>query len=108
MRQAKQELLTDFVQDYSEWKSRWNGYAGYDRWLAGGLNNAKLAAVNTYHALIPAFRALFVNCRSDFASFYHRAERLSRLPAEERSLQLEKLLSQDRSRRRPIENPAPR
>ncbi len=97
MRQAKQELLADFLQDYSEWKNRWNGYDGYDRWLAGGLNNAKLASVNTYHALVPAFRALFANCRSDFALFYRQAERLGRLPAEERSRQLEVLLNEDRA-----------
>ncbi len=109
MRQHKRQLLADFVQDYSEWKNRWNGYSGYDRWLAGGLNNAKLASVNTYHALVPAFRALFANCRSDFPLFYRQAERLSRMPAEERSRQLEMLLNEDRARQgfpMQTENPA--
>jgi predicted aminopeptidase len=103
MRKAKQELLADFVKNYSQWKVGWNGYAGHDRWLAGGLNNAKLASVNTYHALVPAFRALFANCRSDFTLFYRQAERLSRLPAEERSRQLEVLSSQDRALPLPTE-----
>jgi predicted aminopeptidase len=107
MRKAKQELLADFVHDYSEWKIRWNGYAGYDRWLTGGLNNAKLASVNTYHSLVPAFRALFANCRSDFALFFCEVERLSRLPAEERSLQLKMLSNQNGALHLPTELPAP-
>jgi predicted aminopeptidase len=93
MRQAKQQLLADFAVDYAEWKEHWHGYTGYDRWVAEGLNNAKLTSVHSYHALIPAFRALFADSHGDFAVFYHRAEHLSRLPAEERTRQMEKLLA---------------
>jgi predicted aminopeptidase len=90
-RRAKQRLLDDFSADYRDWKTRWDDYAGYDRWLEIGLNNAKLASVSTYQRLVPAFRALFALYRSDFATFYRQAEYLGSLPPAERGLELEKL-----------------
>lgn len=90
-RQQKRQLFDEFAQDYQSWKSRWNGYSGYDRWLEEGLNNAKLSSVSTYQHLVPSFRALFEQNQSDFAAFYRDAERLARLSPRDRTRELEKL-----------------
>ena len=37
--------------------TEWGGYAGYDGWFAAGVNNAALASVAAYAALVPDFGA---------------------------------------------------
>ncbi len=75
---------------YAAWKRRWDGYGGYDRWMAQALNNAHLALVAVYNQWIPAFAALHRDS-GDWEVFHRRAAALGELPPEERRARLEHL-----------------
>ena len=91
-RVEKQRIFAELRDRYQQLKQQWNGYAGYDRWFAQDLNNAKLAGVSTYHRLAPAFMALFTQEGEDFAAFYRAAEQIGQLPSAEREARLQALL----------------
>ena len=84
----KQAIFTALREDYQQLKQRWGGYAGYDRWFAQDLNNAKLAGNSTYHRWVPAFVALYRQQDQDFPAFYRAVEALGRLSAPERLARL--------------------
>ena len=88
----KQRILAELRDRYQALKQSWGGYAGYDRWFAQDLNNAKLAGVSTYYRLAPAFLALFTQEGGNFAAFYRAAERIGQLPPREREARLQALL----------------
>jgi len=70
-------------------RSRWSGFAGYDRYFAGDeLNNALLAAFAAYSQHVPAFEGLLAAEGGDLARFYARVRELAALdkPARERAL----------------------
>ncbi len=92
-RAGKHDILAELQARYQDLKQEWNGYAGYDRWFARDLNNAKLAGVSTYYRWVPAFVALFEQEGQDFAAFHRAAETLGRLPPAEREARLEMLLT---------------
>lgn len=92
-RAGKHEILAGLRARYQELKQEWGDYAGYDRWFARDLNNAKLAGVSTYYHWVPAFVALFDQEGRDFAAFYQAVEALGRLPPAEREARLEMLLT---------------
>ncbi|MEZ5305251.1 MAG: aminopeptidase [Verrucomicrobiales bacterium] len=52
--------------------------------LADDLNNALLGSLATYYDLVPAFENLLAQCGGDLDAFYAEAERLGKLPADER------------------------
>jgi predicted aminopeptidase len=52
------------------------------------VDNARLAAVGSYHRWVPAFEALLVSKGGDLEAFYAEVERLSALPTEAREAQL--------------------
>lgn len=90
-RAGKQRILEELRERYQALKQDWGGHAGYDRWFAQNLNNAKLAGVSTYHRQVPAFLALFEREGQDFARFYQAAEAIGRLPPVERQARLREL-----------------
>jgi predicted aminopeptidase len=91
-RAAKERLLADLQRDYAAMKqARWGGYAGYDRFFAAGVNNANLASVAAYTALVPAFQALLAQEGGDLPRFYAATKRLAQLPRGERLAALERL-----------------
>ena len=90
-RADKQRILATLRERYQALKQHWGGYAGYDRWFAQDLNNAKLAGVSTYHRQVPAFLALFEQEGRDFAAFHRAAEAIGRLPPAEREARLREL-----------------
>ncbi|MGH8274098.1 MAG: aminopeptidase [Gammaproteobacteria bacterium] len=59
-------------------------------WLAT-LNNASLAQMVTYDRWVPAFKHLLRCENGDLAAFYKAAARIGALPAEKRTVRLEKL-----------------
>lgn len=61
----------------------WGGDGGYDAWFANA-NNASLGVLSAYHALVPAFEALFEAQGRDFPRFYAEVRRLAALPPAER------------------------
>lgn len=89
----KQQLLATLQNRYEDLKAHWDGYSGYDRWFAEGLDNAKLASVSTYTHWIPAFQTIFANVGEDFAAFYEAAAQIGRRPPTERTAYLEQLLA---------------
>lgn len=51
---------------------------GAPGWLQGGLNNARLAALQLYEGRVPELRDLLAQCGGDLACFYARARKLAR------------------------------
>jgi predicted aminopeptidase len=90
-RAGKQHIFKELRERYQALKQRWGGYAGYDRWFAHDLNNAKLSGVSTYHRQVPAFLALFERGGRDFAAFHRAVEAIGRLPPAERAMWLRQL-----------------
>ena len=84
MRMRKAETFAQMRRDYGELKARWNGYSGYDRYFAE-VNNAQIASVAIYNALVPQFERLLAESGGDLAAFYARVEKLAALPREERA-----------------------
>ena len=82
---AKAALFADLRRDYEQIKSaEWNGYAGYDRWMAEA-NNASFALQASYTGGVPAFEALWQREGGDWPRFYAAVKKLAALPKKERS-----------------------
>ncbi len=87
MRAEKQALQAQLRQDYARWRET-TSYTGYDRWFEGPLNNAQLATVASYNALVPFFEGLLEQQQGDLPAFYAAVEALASLPAQERDSRL--------------------
>ncbi len=87
-RAGKAKRFAEMDADYRALKASWGGFAGYDRWFDGGVNNAKLASVATYEELVPAFRALLARENGDLPRFYAAVKGLAKLDKPERHAQL--------------------
>jgi len=92
-REGKRKRLAEMDADYRALKASWGGFAGYDRWFDGGVNNAKLASVATYEELVPAFRALLARENGDLPRFYAAVKALAKLDKPERDAHLAALAS---------------
>ncbi len=83
-RVQKAALMAALRADYDTIKAtRWNGFAGYDAWMAGA-NNASLGVQAAYNELVPDFERLFRRLDGDFDRFYAEVRRLAALPRAER------------------------
>ncbi len=91
MRARKDAIRQELRDEYAVLREQW-GYAGYDRWFAGPLNNAQLSTVASYNALVPAFAALLKEVGGDLERFYARVMALAELPEEQRQEVLESFL----------------
>lgn len=91
MRARKAEVFARLRQDYAALKQGWSGYAGYDDWMAGELNNARLLPFGLYHHWVPAFAALFAQEQHNWAAFYVQVDALADLDAPARQRRLEEL-----------------
>lgn len=87
MREGKQALQEQLRLDYQRWRAT-TSYTGYDRWFEGPLNNAQLATVASYNALVPFFADLLAQKRGDLPAFYAEVAALAELPAQERAQRL--------------------
>ena len=88
-RAEKTRVFDNLRSDYATLKASWGGDSAFDAWLIDGkLNNARMGAVGVYHQHVPAFQMLLAKLGGDFEAFYREAEKLARLPAEERSKRL--------------------
>jgi len=92
-RSGKAALFAALNADYAKLKQSWGGFAGYDRLLAGGANNALLASIAVYSEKLPAFRVLLARERGDLGAFYREVKRLAGLPKAERDGVLESVAS---------------
>ena len=88
-RQRKAELRATLAAEFTALKAtRWQGFAGYDAWLANA-NNASFAVQAAYDELVPAFERLHEAQGSDLMRFYAAVQRLSALPKAERGATLD-------------------
>ena len=83
-RVAKEAFLQAMQDDYQTLSNEFEGRDGFAKWFAGGLNNAKLVSVSTYHARTPAFRRLLEHHDGDFDTFFRHVERIGDLPTQQR------------------------
>ena len=90
-RAGKKALFEEMRRDYEALKAQWGGFAGYDRFLAQGPNNALLASVAAYTEWVPAFRALIEQHRGDMNAFYGEARKLAKLDKRQRNAVLSAL-----------------
>lgn len=92
-REAKAQALASFKAQYAHLKQRWHGYKGYDKWLQGEINNAKLGSIALYEDWKPAFQQLFKEANGDFTAFYASVSRLGAMEKEMRDTRLQALLA---------------
>ncbi len=88
----REQIFTDMRSAYSDLKSQWLGYPGYDRWFGQDLNNAKLALAATYNELVPSFSALIKLKQGDLNAFHDAINQLAELTPEKRRTQLNEWL----------------
>ena len=91
-RTGKRRLFAELRADYERLKASWGGFAGYDRYFAGELTNAHLAAIGAYNVLVPAFDALLDRASGDLPRFYDEVRRHAKLPKEQREAALRLLV----------------
>ncbi|WP_269532085.1 aminopeptidase [Chitinimonas sp. BJYL2] len=96
-RQGKQRIQSEVAVDYAALKQSSGSVLGYDSWFRPAPNNAHFASISTYHALVPALRALFRSHGSDFPAFHAAVKLLAQQPAPERQASLAMLVSQPAS-----------
>ena len=85
MRAEKQVVFSKLRQRYQLLRDEtWQGYSGFDRWFERPVNNARLAAVATYHDRKPSFLALLQQADGDLSRFYEAVAALAKRPRAER------------------------
>ena len=83
----KSIAMQDFRENYARLRASWDGYAGYDPWVARA-NNASFGAQAAYDEGVPAFEALFEREGGDWQRFYRAVRQLAALPRAERDARL--------------------
>jgi predicted aminopeptidase len=91
-RDGKRRILSKLQEDYAVLKARRGISSRYDRWFEGELNNAKVAAVNSYSEYLPAFGVLFSSANGGFEEFYRNVDVIADLAPEPRQARLEDLM----------------
>jgi len=84
----KAQAFARFREGYAQLKASWDGFAGYDPWVARA-NNAAFGAQAAYDELVPGFEALFEREGRDWQRFYDAVKTLASLPKDERRKALE-------------------
>jgi predicted aminopeptidase len=85
----KQQIFADLAADIRALEHRLKVRAPlYDEWIAGGLNNADLASVDTYYDCVPGFERLLQQENGDLPRFYAAARKLAHEPKAKRDAQL--------------------
>jgi len=87
-RRMKAETFAELKAEYQQLKQSWNGFAGYDRFFAGELNNANVVPVATYSELVPKFRRMLAENGGNFERFYAEVQELGKLSRDERGMRL--------------------
>jgi predicted aminopeptidase len=87
-RAGKAAAFADMRSEHERMKAAADGAPVFDRWFAGGANNAGIAAVTLYADRVPQFRALLAAEGGDLPRFYARVKALAALPRAERDAAL--------------------
>ena len=83
-RAAKAEAFAALRTAYEGQKAATGGGVSFDRWFAGGSNNAGIAAMALYADRVPQFTALLAAENGDLPRFYARVKALAALSPVER------------------------
>jgi predicted aminopeptidase len=95
MRADKQAEIERLRADYRQLRdTQWQGYSGYDNWMNGPINNAKLLPFGLYHKWVPAFAALYAQQNGDWARFFKAVQGLADEKEAARTLALQQLAPQ--------------
>ena len=86
--EAKEAVMKQFRIRYAALKAGWNGFAGYDAWVAKA-NNASFGAQAAYDELVPGFEALFEQSGQHWPQFYAAVKALAAQPKADRRTALE-------------------
>jgi predicted aminopeptidase len=92
-REGKRRLFAEMNDEYAVLKASWGGFAGFDRLLARGVNNAFLVSIASYSELVPAFRALLAQEKGELPVFYREVRDLAKLEKAERDRRLADLVA---------------
>jgi predicted aminopeptidase len=95
-REGKRRLFEEMSGEYAALKASWGGFAGFDRLIARGLNNAFLVSIASYTELLPAFRALLAQKKGELPAFYDGVRYLAKLDKPERDARLAALAASGR------------
>jgi predicted aminopeptidase len=87
-RVRKAAIFADMRADHERIKAGWGGAVVFDRWFAGGANNAGIGSAGLYADRVPQFAALLAEEGGDLPRFYTRVKALAALPKAERDLAL--------------------
>jgi predicted aminopeptidase len=87
-RAGKRRVFSQMNDEYAALKASWDGFAGFDRLLARGLNNAFIVSIASYTELVPAFRALLAKNEGNLPAFYQAVRDLAKLEKAERDARL--------------------
>ncbi len=81
--------------DHERLKLDSGGAVVFDRWFAGGANNAGIISAGLYADRVPQFAALLAEEGGDLPRFYERVKALAALPKVERDQGLSGLATRD-------------
>lgn len=91
LREEKRNILLHLVmEDYSQFKAKWNNDDRYDPWFLRSdssslsLNNAMLSTVYSYQKWVPAFQVMLASCGNKLRCFYDKVESVSLLSDDQR------------------------
>ena len=93
----KAETIAAMKTKYKSVKQAWDGYSGYDSWMARDTNNADLALVATYHEMVPMFEQLLKENDYDLPRFYQAVAALGELPRQQRQKGLAVILNNNKT-----------
>jgi len=82
MRTRKAEIFADLAAEIHALGRREG--VSYEKWLAAGLNNARLASIATYYDCVPGFTRLLKTEADDLPRFYAAARQLAHASRTER------------------------
>lgn len=85
MRKAKLREFDRLKADYQALRAGWEDSANLDQMMAAELNNARLAAVSTYHECVPGFTRLLAEVEFDLPAFYRAVQQAGRETDEARA-----------------------
>ncbi|MBM3394085.1 MAG: aminopeptidase [Betaproteobacteria bacterium] len=88
-RAAKATVFREMLTEYETLKQQWGGFAGCDFWFKQPLNNAQLASLGLYSALVPHFQNLLTQVNGDLPRFYAEVRKLTEMKAAQRQALLD-------------------
>lgn len=80
----KAAIFADMGKEHDRIKAESNGTVVFDRWFAGGANNAGIVSAGLYADRVPQFAALLAKEHGDLPRFYDRVRALAAMPKFER------------------------